>query len=173
MKANEAAILVLAATLVLAACRHQARGSPALAQSLGSATCGRLRAWHIPSPLEEQPGAQRAWTTLSRLTMVALAAEEFCSARGAYPRSLPELAAFADTLKPHRDLCRLDRHLLVDEWGTSIRYVAAGAATPTVLSAGPDRVFGTADDLTLPLADDSAGFAISAPRDCGQSRLHQ
>lgn len=37
--------------------------------------------------------------------------------------------------------------LFTDEWGTPLHYVAENGSV-RVLSAGPDRVFGTADDLT-------------------------
>lgn len=37
----------------------------------------------------------------------------------------------------------------IDAWGTSLQYVyPAGAAFPVLTSAGPDRIFGTPDDVT-------------------------
>jgi general secretion pathway protein G len=35
---------------------------------------------------------------------------------------------------------------LTDQWGTPLRYIAEGVRV-AVVSAGPDRIFGTADDL--------------------------
>ncbi len=43
----------------------------------------------------------------------------------------------------------IDLPRYIDPWKTSIRYVyLAGAAFPVLTSAGPDRVFGTPDDIT-------------------------
>lgn len=128
--------------------------------------CGQLRAWDASSAFEEQPqGARAPWVTRSGLTLVAAAAERFCLAKSRYPESLSELVAFSDSLGPREVLCRLYRDQLTDEWGTPIRYTVQTAA-PVILSAGPDRTFGTADDVGLPSATDSLGFRIEAQKYC-------
>jgi hypothetical protein len=87
-------------------------------------------------------------------------------ATGRYSASLLELANHADSLDARRDLCRLDKLLLRDEWGTPLRY-RVRAAAPEISAAGPDRVFGTGDDIRLPTVGDSLGFVIAAQCDCG------
>lgn len=37
---------------------------------------------------------------------------------------------------------------VIDPWGQTLRYLAFGRNFPLIISAGPDKVFGTADDIS-------------------------
>ena len=42
------------------------------------------------------------------------------------------------------------KHEIVDEWGTPLRILFQGEDDVVVQSAGPDKIFGTPDDITWP-----------------------
>jgi type II secretory pathway pseudopilin PulG len=78
------------------------------------------------------------------------------------PSSRAIASAVSDTLITNKDAfgnditftftlsgTTIDLPRYIDPWGTSIRYeYLPGTAFPTLTSAGPDRVFGTPDDIT-------------------------
>ena len=61
---------------------------------------------------------------------------------GKYPDSLDTLTQETD------DEEALLQGDYVDPWGTELRYERRGRRRPLIISAGPDREFGTADDIT-------------------------
>ena len=152
--------------LGLILCGHPIAAVGQVPLKVSEGACGRLIGWQVPSPSEDRPSEPAVpWMTRSRVTVMALAAEQYCVELGRYPSSLGELEVYALRLDPLSDPCRLDSHLLEDEWGTSLRYVLHGE-TPTIDSAGPDRAFGTSDDIGLPTPQDSLGFRIVARQVC-------
>jgi hypothetical protein len=77
------------------------------------------------------------------------------------PSSRAIASAVSDTLITNKDASGndititiggadpIDLPRYIDPWGMSIRYeYLPGTAFPTLTSAGPDRVFGTPDDIT-------------------------
>ena len=61
---------------------------------------------------------------------------------GAYPDSLEVLT------KETEDEDALLQGEYVDPWGTEIKYERRGKKRPLLTSAGPDKEFGTEDDIT-------------------------
>lgn len=156
----------LAALVAFVGCGRSRQPEPATVSSgvSASSACSKLRAWRVPRALEEQAQAT-PWVTRSRLSVIAFAAERYCSEAGRYPNDLRELVARAETLDPRREACLFDTLLASDEWGTAISYTMRSQA-PEIVSAGPDRQFSTQDDVSLPDAAEEQGFVIDARRDC-------
>lgn len=99
-------------------------------------------------------GCKKAdWNAIeqTQLRLIAVAAESFHPSHKRYPNDLAELANFIPYVSS----------VTVDVWGNPVRYsVSEGAFV--VRSAGPDRKFGTVDDVVirkddLNLADGKGG----------------
>lgn len=71
------------------------------------------------------------------LQQVEAALDSYADENGGYPADL-------EVLVP-RFLPRAD--FLVDPWGTRLRLEKDGTRGPSLVSAGPDRAFGTGDDI--------------------------
>jgi hypothetical protein len=51
-------------------------------------------------------------------------------------------------LEPSSYIVQNSNHELIDGWGTPLRFVFKGKNDFLIISAGPDKIFGTADDIT-------------------------
>ena len=72
----------------------------------------------------------------NRLRAIGLMVEDYRQSRGSYPPTLESARDFAPDVS------------FVDSWGTSVEYDSDGKRF-SVTSAGPDRTFGTSDDLRV------------------------
>lgn len=106
------------------------------------------------------PPAQRLETARGELAAIAQALALYAAHVGHFPtaREGDLFALVADPGQPGWRGPYLNR-LQPDPWGRPYRY-ADGAAIPTLLSHGPDRALGTADDLQ----PDPADFDLSPER---------
>ena len=82
--------------------------------------------------------------TTARLSILAGEIFQYACSNGRGPANLPELLAAADG----DEFTRLRRDQLIDGWGTHFAYARTDQGRSFELrSAGPDRVFDTADDI--------------------------
>lgn len=134
-------------------------------------SCGALRVWDLPEdellPLPGEPDTAiaaeyRINVTKARLNLVALAAERYCELNGSYPTDYQELMAPSDTAV-YTSCTLSDSVLIHDAWERQIRF-QANNEWPHMESAGPDGVFGTADDIQLP--SEGTGVQIRLEEDC-------
>lgn len=105
-------------------------------------------------PVGERPGSveeAKRWGTITEIANLSAAVEEFKTDVGRYPTSGEGLEALvrcpAGVTGWRGPYCD---EVPVDKWGTAYRYVCPvdGDATKfAVISAGSDKVFGTADDI--------------------------
>ncbi len=105
---------------------------------------------HSPS---RRPGTQE-------IQALSTAAQSCIEDNGPFPANLDNRAFLTDLLgggTSHGrayltidDRWRSPDGLIIDEWGTPLRISAVSGATPGVriISAGPDKTFGTADDIS-------------------------
>lgn len=104
--------------------------------------------------------------TLARLSGVYLGALHYCMAHGGrLPATAEDLLAYGRATPP---LTRCALHAdsdLRDEWRTRFRWDRSGA-TLSIRSAGPDRSFGTADDLVVPPSAGMPADTVSVARAC-------
>lgn len=88
--------------------------------------------------------------TQARINLIALAAATHClQFGGEYPLTYTEMLRRASEIPPERAACRLSEDLLDDGWDHPIYYQAMDHRL-SVVSAGPDGRFATADDIVLP-----------------------
>ena len=73
----------------------------------------------------------------SQLQQVEAALDAYATEHGSYP---DDLAQIVPAYLPIPDL-------LIDPWGTQLRLVRGDGEKVFLLSAGPDRVFGSGDDI--------------------------
>ncbi len=112
-----------------------------------SPACGQLRL-HPVSHADELVETA-AILTKARMNLAAISAEHYCRVQGTYPQSLTALIEYDQARRIHEP-CRVERELAHDGWGTLLRFGAVNG-TPTLSSAGPDSVPGSADDLIQPV----------------------
>lgn len=102
---------------------------------------------------------QRAEADLTRslLEVLTTALQVYYDENGSFPQvppfsqdlyialnASPDSRKIAEAVSPQLIVNRV----YVDSWGKSVRYeYAAGTAFPILTSAGPDKVFGTKDDI--------------------------
>lgn len=128
--------------------------------------CGRLRAWNPPPGLMLQQGPdKRSWDTLTtqgRLWHMASRIETACEILGRYPSTIEEINM---ALRRTGRTCQLDTALARDAWGSPIFYGVI-RAEPVLVSAGPDGVFATEDDISTPGPHDTLGRTIDTATEC-------
>ncbi len=168
MTIRQAFLLVL--VWALAACLRQGGGDSIAVTATRS--CSPLFMWRMPagdfvtsSAAESRP--YRVVLTQARIDAIAMSAAAYCAVEGSYPPSYEAMVQFRRSMPAHLTGCafRDDHDLLHDGWGQPIYYSVVGAQVH-IASAGPDGRFTTADDVTLPKADDSLAEAIELSRDC-------
>lgn len=167
MKLFPLAAAVLTAGLVWgcatrAASRESADDNASRIGATSSSECGLLRWWHTPETdvVTRETDPPRHYATKAGLGLIAAAAERYCLTHGRYPASLDDLRKEALAL-PRGTRCRLDEAFLLDEWDTSIGYTTDRQGVPHLISSGPDRTQGTADDLSLPTLSDVEGQPLN------------
>ena len=87
--------------------------------------------------------------TKADMNAILIATQRFCWSTGRYPETAPELIAFGRQFGDGSD-CVMRRPPGEDAWGSAYRVEWTRERTK-ITSAGQDRYFGTADDLSLPL----------------------
>jgi general secretion pathway protein G len=106
----------------------------------------------LPSIIGRTDTDHRRLGTIAEMRNIESAIEAFGADTGRYPSTTEGLAALvtpppglAGWQGPYMNI------LLLDQWGTPYRYVCP-STSPTkafdLVSVGPDRAFGTADDFT-------------------------
>lgn len=119
--------------------------------------CGHLTWWIIETELLAPPESSspeivrfaREQEVKSLLGQIAVSAERFCiESGGLYPVSLDQLIAHGRRTS-RLEACTLTDPIGPDPWGRHYRYEVV-RDIPRISSAGPDRRFGTGDDLGLP-----------------------
>lgn len=133
--------------------------------------CGDLVAWKISHPLiEHHPTEPRDYATLqtqARINLIKLAAEKFCRVNaGQYPRSIDDLVSPPSAVRARLGKCVVDSLLTNDAWNRAIRYSVAAYDTVSILSSGSDMLFGTADDIGLPVAGSQFAATFDLSTEC-------
>jgi Type II secretion system (T2SS), protein G len=77
--------------------------------------------------------------------------EKFLGDCGRYPESFSEMASKV-AVCPGWDGPYLKKDIIPDSWGRPYIYYLDNMNLPLVLSSGPDKKFGTADDIVMRLA---------------------
>ncbi len=160
------AVGAVTAGSVLGGQRNRMIGTPTGAIADGKA-CGHTHGWFVAMEQTTTPGTRGRASTRehaalavtmarARVTLIGLAAERWClgEGHGRYPSSLAELIAYATGVRrlanqPRVMQCVLDSELTLDPWDSPI-FFQAQENRLLVVSAGPDRVFTTSDDIALP-----------------------
>ncbi|MHC4323326.1 MAG: prepilin-type N-terminal cleavage/methylation domain-containing protein [Planctomycetota bacterium] len=84
----------------------------------------------------------------STIALLEGALEEYKEFQGYFPGSIIELYSIPDCRKILAQIGDPETAVF-DPWGRPLSYrYAAGDSYPELISAGPDRKFGTADDIT-------------------------
>lgn len=102
--------------------------------------------WGIPhevAPADGGVDTSRTVATRARLNILAIALEARCRRAGGYPIDLAELLVFAAAFQ-----CPITEASLRDAWGHPF-YYALVESVPDALSAGPDELFSTKDDISF------------------------
>lgn len=153
------------------ACLPPRTGVP---QRSNSVACGVQRWWKLITP-HVQPAAgsrpelmrvaevQEARAILNLMTAGAV---RYCQQFGEYPVSFDQVVRYSRTLE-RRARCAVADHPPADPWGTRYRYRLVDG-TPRPSSAGPDREFGTQDDIGLPSEGDGESEPFDIQSVCGE-----
>lgn len=154
-----AGTIILWTLVSCAAPRQLADGGTAPA----AAACETFSWWKTPGEMLAYPASMPEGPSIAtaeaQVNLVVAAVHDYCQRRGEWPGGIPDLLE-AGRAVPPGTRCTL-RELPADPWGTPYRYGNRGA-TFDLSSAGPDRVFGSADDIVrAPMAHPrSERFAV-------------
>lgn len=166
-------LIVLICVGCTAACLSPRAGGP---QQLQPAACGVQRWWKLIPDLQPAAGSRpdlvrKAEVEEARgiIDLMVAAATGYCKRFGEYPRSVDRMVRYSRTLD-RRAGCAVPHNLPADPWGTPYRYERVNGA-PSPRSAGPDRRFGTGDDVVLPSAGDAESERFDPRALCGEPRL--
>lgn len=145
------------------------------AQAQTAERCGPALRWKMPATtiVEATEGDSRTHDvrmTQARLDAIVLAAEAYCQLSGGrYPASFEDMIHPTTAIAEGIRECRLDRHAIVDAWDRPI-FFAVTADGLLVVSAGPDGVFTTADDIKLPVAGERHSESFDWRAECASRR---
>jgi len=99
------------------------------------------------------PSDDKYENTAGLIQAIAMANAAYVADNGSLPKNLdnPELVKVLSGQNPYINLRpeQLDAHgNLVDDWGTPLRISKKTEKAVLIVSAGPDRIFGTQDDIS-------------------------
>lgn len=140
-----------------------------------AARCGSALRWKMPTAtiVHATEGDSRTHDvrmTQARIDAIVLAAEAYCQLSGGrYPANFEDMMHPASTIAEGMRECRLDRHAVMDAWDRPI-FFAVSANRLIVVSAGPDGVFTTADDIELPIAGERHAESFDWRSECTSGR---
>lgn len=155
---------LLAVMHCLGACTPAAlpsRMATAAFRDASPTACGRLRSWKMPEGDafgDPRLPANNVLVTRARLGRIADQAEAWCRSTGRYPATVQELID-GPRAKDVPRVCRIHAENAVDGWERPFAIIAPSDSI-RIVSAGPDGVSGTADDITVP---PPAGEPSTAP----------
>ncbi len=103
--------------------------------------------------LNAGPGDDLKESTSSLIQSLATANQAYVADNGALPKDLdnPHMVKVLTGQNPYINLKpeQLDSNgFIVDDWGTPLRVSAPSGKTIHIVSAGPDKMFGTVDDIS-------------------------
>lgn len=176
---NHLLLMISFAVGALIACSAQAgpgidetKDAVPLSNPIQAGQCGRLWWWIIDDedvfPPAGASDAARSYANLHQaratLNLVAAGAERYCYANnGHYAEDIQDIISYSAGL-PRGARCRVGE-IITDPWGTPISY-SLRQGEPIIASAGPDRTFGTRDDIMLPKPGDPQGEWLNGREVC-------
>lgn len=166
---KNATLIGTALTLVLAL-SPVGRAHAQTAERCGSALRWKMPATTIVQATEDDSRTHDVRMTQARIDAIVLAAEAYCQlSRGRYPASFEDMMHPSTSIAEGMPKCRLDRNAVVDAWDRPI-FFAVTANRLRVVSAGPDGVFTTADDIELPAVGDRHAESFDWRAECATRR---
>jgi len=138
-------IATLAAMIITVTLRVENQGSESIVANAFSLLKAALREYYEDTDgFPVQPDASLAPPN----AIVLLRIQRMYAALDAVPAS-SEILKGIDTVLVQRHDKQSVRSKLYDPWGTPLNYIyVPGDTFPELVSAGPDRTFGTADDIS-------------------------
>lgn len=154
---------------VVTACATASEPRSALpAQSQG---CGMQTRWLVTSYIVPPAGSSPALfrdaevqEARAVMALMASGAELYCSHFGRYAESFDQVLRYSRTLD-RLARCAVRTAPPPDPWGTKYRYRLVGGV-PDLTSAGPDRRFGTPDDVGTPTSGSEDSEPVDVERIC-------
>jgi hypothetical protein len=149
-------------------CLRQSPAAMHAAGSGGSVQCDVLFWWPDPGETIAYPDSRLEEVNVevarAEINLGVAAVHRFCLAYGEWPQDLSELRAYGEAMRSSDDCILLDE-LILDPWDVPYKY-SLEQSTYRIVSAGPDRQFGTADDIGLPNPDDPHTIRLSTSALC-------